>query len=392
MVSRSQTYYAFNGAASCRQAAFGYQQPRLPNASRPHLPADAGYSIVLRRLKAARVMCAQRGRRNLAGVRRIRDWARARLGPGNCSSRVGIYQTALRRLLVLGDQPAVAWVGRPTLNERLISGAGKREHLGHRPIPGQQRRKGGNSHRSLAGRSGDSRGWPLLDLLRRGGCVPDRIPGHGDFAPADYGGGVAQYQLKGRTNEWWLDISGFANYVVGDPTTLTGAAVDIASALAKRFSWCALEGQDAVEADHIDGYANKSVTGVAGGGWGLTQAASAGFERWIAYTVHQGGMAWFDKNDPANGSAAVSNGADGYIVEECNAQWVSFQVSQAAGSTLSITVTNLAGPNAVLSEIFLGGGGTPPAWPSVATQAPQGSWVSAYGAGGLRLGGVEWRQ
>jgi hypothetical protein len=41
----------------------------------------------------------------------------------------------------------------------------------------------------------------------------------------------------------------------------------------------------------------------------------------------------------------------------------------------------------VLSGIFLGGGGTPPAWPPVATQAPQGTWVGSYGAGGYDLAG-----
>ena len=37
--------------------------------------------------------------------------------------------------------------------------------------------------------------------------------------------------------------------------------------------------------------------------------------------------------------------------------WVSFPISVAAGGTVSITVTRTAGPNAVLSGIFLGDAG-----------------------------------
>ena len=43
--------------------------------------------------------------------------------------------------------------------------------------------------------------------------------------------------------------------------------------------------------------------------------------------------------------------------------WVSFPISVTAGENVSITVTRLAGPNAVLSGIFLGEGGPPPARP-----------------------------
>ena len=58
-------------------------------------------------------------------------------------------------------------------------------------------------------------------------------------------------------------------------------------------------------------------TGVRGAGWGLTQADSAGFERWIAYQVHADGLAVLQKNDVAN--AAVDEPLfDGVITEECN--------------------------------------------------------------------------
>jgi hypothetical protein len=79
-------------------------------------------------------------------------------------------------------------------------------------------------------------------------------------------------------------------------------------------------------------------------------------------------------NQTANLSSDFSQGA-----------WVSFPVSQAAGSTLTISVNQVAGANAVLSGVFLGGGGAPPAWPPMPVQAPQGSWVGTYGSGGYGL-------
>ena len=53
------------------------------------------------------------------------------------------------------------------------------------------------------------------------------------------------------------------------------------------------------------------------------------------------------------------------------------------GGTVTITVDRTSGPNAVLSGIFLGDAGTPPAHPT--TSAPQGSWVGTYGASGYDL-------
>ena len=67
--------------------------------------------------------------------------------------------------------------------------------------------------------------------------------------------------------------------------------------------------------------------------------------------------------------------------------WVSFPINVAAGGTVSITVDRTSGPNAVLSGMFLGDSGTPPA-PAV-TSAPQGSWVGAYGTAGYALAGWE---
>jgi Glycoside-hydrolase family GH114 len=151
------------------------------------------------------------------------------------------------------------------------------------------------------------------------GAYQKGFPDDANFAAADYGNGVKQYQMQGYSSEFWLDIRGFAGYQAGNSATLTGAAPNIAAGLSKRFSWCELEGQDAVEADNLDGYSGTSASGAAGAGWGLTRAEAAGFERWIAYTVHTDGMAWFLKNDTANASADLSL-ADGVISEQCNAQ------------------------------------------------------------------------
>ena len=69
--------------------------------------------------------------------------------------------------------------------------------------------------------------------------------------------------------------------------------------------------------------------------------------------------------------------------------WVSFPISVAAGGTVTITVDRTFGPNAVLSGIFLGDAGAPPAPP--VSSAPQGNWVGTYGATGYDLAGFERR-
>ena len=122
---------------------------------------------------------------------------------------------------------------------------------------------------------------------------------------------------RGYPNEWWFDLRGFAGYVAGRPRTLRGAAPNIAAGLAKRIGWCALEGQDALEPDDLDGYTNRGATGVRGGGWHLTRTDSLGFERWLAHTAHRDGLAIFQKNDPVD-ARVDARSFDGMIDEECN--------------------------------------------------------------------------
>jgi hypothetical protein len=142
-------------------------------------------------------------------------------------------------------------------------------------------------------------------------------PDGSDYAPADYGARARRYAMRGWPGEWWLNLTGFRGYVPGRASTLRGAAVDIAAAVGRRIRWCALEGQDALEPDDTDGYTNRGVTGVRGGGWHLTRADAAGFERWLAHRAHADGLAIFQKNDGAN-AARNARAFDGMILEECN--------------------------------------------------------------------------
>ena len=64
-------------------------------------------------------------------------------------------------------------------------------------------------------------------------------------------------------------------------------------------------------------------------------------------------------------------------------EWAIFPISVAAGESITITVTRDAGVNAVLSGIFLGDEGPPPAVPT--SNAPQGNWVGVYGSAGYLL-------
>ncbi len=73
--------------------------------------------------------------------------------------------------------------------------------------------------------------------------------------------------------------------------------------------------------------------------------------------------------------------------------WATFAVNVAAGGTLSITVTDTGGPNAVLSGIFLGGqssssgSGSSGSSGSSVQSSPQGNWVGAFGSSGYDLAG-----
>ena len=102
------------------------------------------------------------------------------------------------------------------------------------------------------------------------GAYQTSFPDDANSAPADYGHAAHRYRMQGYPNECWFNIAGFRDYVAGRSSTLSGVAVNIGAALDRRFRWCKREGQDAVEPDDLDGYANRSVTGVPGGGRHVT--------------------------------------------------------------------------------------------------------------------------
>ncbi len=67
--------------------------------------------------------------------------------------------------------------------------------------------------------------------------------------------------------------------------------------------------------------------------------------------------------------------------------WVTFPINVSAGGVVTITVDRTSGANAVLSGIFLGDAGAPPAMP--VSSVPQGNWAGAYGSSGYDLLGFD---
>jgi hypothetical protein len=65
--------------------------------------------------------------------------------------------------------------------------------------------------------------------------------------------------------------------------------------------------------------------------------------------------------------------------------WVSLPVNVPAGGTVTITVQNNGPVNAVLSGVFLGDAGAPPA--TTGAELSKGGWVGAYGSSGYDLAG-----
>ena len=86
-------------------------------------------------------------------------------------------------------------------------------------------------------------------------------------------------------------------------------------------------------------------------------------------------------SSPVGFSNNVDMGSRGFS----EGQWAIFPVTEKAGESLTITVTNQAGAAAVLSGIFLGDGGTPPG--PVVASASQATWVGAIGSAGYDLAG-----
>ncbi len=77
------------------------------------------------------------------------------------------------------------------------------------------------------------------------------------------------------------------------------------------------------------------------------------------------------------------NGQSATLGEFNEGAWITFPINVPAGGTVAITVDRTFGPDAVLSGIFLGDAGAPPAVST--SSAPQGNWVGTYGATGYDL-------
>jgi hypothetical protein len=90
-----------------------------------------------------------------------------------------------------------------------------------------------------------------------------------------------------------------------------------------------------------------------------------------------------DWDHGARRESITVNGQTAVLGEFGEGAWVTLPISVAAGGVVTITVDRIAGANAVLSGIFLGDAGAPPAAP--VSSAPQGSWVGVHGSTGYDL-------
>jgi hypothetical protein len=100
--------------------------------------------------------------------------------------------------------------------------------------------------------------------------------------------------LEGWPDERWLDIRRM------------GA---LGPLLERRLNRCAAKGFDAVEADNVDGYANRT-------GFPLTAADQLRFNRFLAAAAHTRGLSIGLKND-VDQAAALEPDFDWALDEEC---------------------------------------------------------------------------
>jgi hypothetical protein len=84
-----------------------------------------------------------------------------------------------------------------------------------------------------------------------------------------------------------------------------------------------------------------------------------------------------DLDSTARREIITVNGQSAVLGEFSNGAWVSFPINVPAGGAVTVTVDRTAGANAVLSGVFLGNAGGPPAM--TVTSAPEGDWVGTYG-------------
>jgi WD40 repeat protein len=115
-------------------------------------------------------------------------------------------------------------------------------------------------------------------------------------------------------------------------------------------------------------------------------AAYTGNLRLYAVSWGAGGAKEAESLTVGGSSVSFGNNVDMGSRGFSEGQWAIFPISEPAGGSLTITVTpEGATAGAVLSGIFLGDAGAPPALP--APSAPQGTWAGALGSAGYDLAG-----
>jgi hypothetical protein len=128
---------------------------------------------------------------------------------------------------------------------------------------------------------------------------------------------VICYIDAGTWENWRPDARKFPRSVLGRPNGWPGERwLDVRRLsvlepiMRVRFEMCARKGFDALEADNIDGFENRT-------GFPITAHDQLAFDKWIAREAHRLGLAVLQKNDPTQ-AAALQPYFDGVLDEQCN--------------------------------------------------------------------------
>jgi hypothetical protein len=176
----------------------------------------------------------------------------------------------------------------------------------------------------------------------------------------------------------WVGMFGGDGYALGgwnggasDLTSLPGA--NITMVRGRRWLWADDAGTDVRALRSPDGTSRRAATWYDNGQLVLR----LDFTRAFAGTLRVYAVDW----SSTKRRQTVSLGGDSATLGDSFADgaWISTAVNAAAGQSVTITASRIAGDNAVISGIFLDA--------TSVTQAPQGSWLDAFGADGYALAG-----
>lgn len=127
---------------------------------------------------------------------------------------------------------------------------------------------------------------------------------------------VVCYIDAGTWERWRADAPRFPRAVLGKPNGWPGERwLDVRRLgvlepiMRARFAMCARKGFDALEADNIDGFENRT-------GFSITAGDQLSYDEWIARTAHGLGLAVFEKNDPEQ-ARQLEPYFDGVLDEQC---------------------------------------------------------------------------